>query len=58
MTVVRTNDILNGTNGNDTFNPGLGDDQVYGGSGDDLLVLDYSVDDTGTGMSLLRSSSA
>ena len=57
MTVVRTNDILNGTSGNNTFNPGLGDDQVYGGSGDDLLVLDYSVDDTGTGMSLDASSS-
>ena len=52
MTVVRTNDILNGTSGNDTFNPGLGDDQVYGSSGDDLLILDYSIDDTGTGISL------
>ena len=46
------NDELNGTSENDEFNPGLGDDQVDGGIGNDLLILDYSQGDTGTGMTL------
>jgi len=43
------NNIATGE-GNDTVNPGLGDDNVDGGTGDDLLILDYSVGDTGGGM--------
>lgn len=55
--VYRSNEIFNGGGGNDTFNAGLGnDDQVKGYTGDDLLILDYSVDDTGTGMTLDTSS--
>ncbi|HAG83105.1 MAG TPA: hypothetical protein DCL61_18565 [Cyanobacteria bacterium UBA12227] len=55
--VYRSNEIFNGGGGNDTFNAGLGkDDQVKGYTGDDLLILDYSVDDTGTGMTLDASS--
>lgn len=57
MAVVRTNETLYGTDGNDTFNPGLGNDNVSGGAGDDLLILDYSVGDTGTGMFLFSSTS-
>jgi Ca2+-binding RTX toxin-like protein len=34
--------------GNDTIDPGVGDDQVDGGSGTDLLILDYSLDETAT----------
>jgi Ca2+-binding RTX toxin-like protein len=56
MAVVRTNETLYGTDGNDTFNPGLGDDQVNGYGGDDLLILDYSVGDTGIGMNLYTLS--
>src|SRR5919202_446248 len=56
MAVVRTNDTIYGTDGNDTFNPGLGNDNVSGGAGDDLLIVDYSVGDTGTGMNLYTLS--
>ncbi len=52
MAVVRTDETLYGTDGNDTFNPGLGNDQVNGYGGNDLLILDYSVGDTGTGINL------
>lgn len=39
--------------GNDTVNAGLGFDTVNGGDGDDLLKVDYSVGDTGSGISML-----
>jgi Ca2+-binding RTX toxin-like protein len=43
--------------GNDTVNPGLGlDDYADGGDGDDLLILDFSVTDTGQGVSGYGSS--
>ncbi|HEY9601555.1 MAG TPA: calcium-binding protein [Allocoleopsis sp.] len=58
MAVVRTDETLNGTDANDTFNPGLGNDQVNGYGGDDLLILDYSVGDTGTGMNLFTLSAS
>jgi Ca2+-binding RTX toxin-like protein len=57
MAVVRTNQTIYGTDGNDTFNPGLGNDQVYGYGGNDLLIVDYSVGDTGTGIDLYSPSS-
>jgi serralysin len=42
---------LKGGAGNDIINPGLGSsDQVYGEAGNDLLILDYSVGDTGQGV--------
>jgi Ca2+-binding RTX toxin-like protein len=47
-------DILRGNAGNNDINPGLSNgslDSVDGGSGRDRLTLDYSVDDTGTGIS-------
>ncbi|PSF25954.1 hypothetical protein C7H19_25170 [Aphanothece hegewaldii CCALA 016] len=50
--VYRANDTINGGTGNDTLNAGLGDDNVSGGAGDDLLIIDYSVGDTGKGMYL------
>ncbi|HEY9739832.1 MAG TPA: calcium-binding protein, partial [Coleofasciculaceae cyanobacterium] len=56
MAVVRTDETLYGTDGNDTFNPGLGNDQVNGYGGNDLLILDYSVGDTGTGINLYTLS--
>ena len=49
----RTNDVIRTNGGDDVINPGLGNtDYVYGGAGFDRLILDYSVDDTGGGMSL------
>ena len=49
----RTSDVIRTNGGDDVINPGLGNaDYVYGGVGFDRLILDYSVDDTGGGMSL------
>lgn len=49
---------INGTPGNDTLTPGLGNDiYVCGEDGDDLLVLDFSVTDTGFGVSGYGGSS-
>jgi Ca2+-binding RTX toxin-like protein len=56
--VFRSNDIIRTNGGNDTINPGLGIDYVYGGDGIDHLILDYSIGDTGTGMSFNTVSSA
>ncbi|MFM6270023.1 MAG: calcium-binding protein, partial [Dolichospermum sp.] len=42
--------------GNDTFNTGLGIDVANGGTGDDLLIIDYSIGDTGSGMGLSISA--
>ncbi len=49
--VFRSNDVIRTNGGNDTINPGLGKDYVYGDDGIDHLILDYSIGDTGTGMS-------
>jgi Ca2+-binding RTX toxin-like protein len=49
-TVFRSNDTIRTNAGNDTINAGLGFDSVYGGDGLDHLIVDYSVGDTGTGM--------
>ncbi|MFM6249644.1 MAG: hypothetical protein ACKPEQ_10950, partial [Dolichospermum sp.] len=54
--VVRYNDTINGGAGNDTINTGLGIDVANGGAGDDLLIIDYSIDDTGSGMVLSSSA--
>ncbi|HEY9708810.1 MAG TPA: calcium-binding protein, partial [Oculatellaceae cyanobacterium] len=55
--VYRGNDQFSGGSGNDTLNAGLGNDGAYGGAGDDLLIVDYSVGDTGTGLFLYSSTS-
>ena len=47
--VVRGNDFINGGAGDDTINTGLGIDIANGGVGDDLLIVDYSIGDTGRG---------
>jgi Ca2+-binding RTX toxin-like protein len=39
-------DILNGGAGNDTIKPGVGRDNIDGGTGNDLLILDYSVNES------------
>ena len=54
--VFRSDDVIRTNGGNDTINPGLGRDYVYGGAGIDHLILDYSIGDTGTGMSFNSSS--
>jgi Ca2+-binding RTX toxin-like protein len=54
--VYRGNDEFTGGSGNDSLNAGLGNDYASGGEGDDLLILDYSVGDTGTGMNLYTLS--
>jgi Ca2+-binding RTX toxin-like protein len=52
----RVNNVFNAGIGSDTLNPGLGIDVVDGGPGliflpnDDLLMVDYSVGDIGTGI--------
>lgn len=48
--VLRANDIFRTGNGNDMINAGLGIDTVLAGNGIDHLIVDYSVDDTGSGM--------
>jgi Ca2+-binding RTX toxin-like protein len=55
--VYRGNDQFIGGSGNDTLNAGLGKDGVSGGAGNDLLIVDYSVGDTGTGLFLYSSTS-
>ncbi|MFM6071151.1 MAG: sodium:calcium exchanger, partial [Dolichospermum sp.] len=56
FTGTNGNDTITGTSGNDTINSGLGIDVVNGGAGDDLLIIDYSIDDTGSGMVLSSSA--
>ncbi len=54
----RVNNIFNAGRGADIIAPGLGIDVVDGGSFDDindLLIIDYSVGDTGTGLSTITS---
>ncbi|MFM6871762.1 MAG: hypothetical protein ACKPKQ_17525, partial [Dolichospermum sp.] len=50
--VVRSNESITAGAGNDTFNTGLGIDVANGGTGDDLLIIDYSIGDTGSEMVL------
>ncbi|MDD1474933.1 hypothetical protein MEO41_27225, partial [Dolichospermum sp. ST_sed4] len=52
FTGTNGNNTITGTSGNDTINSGLGIDVVDGGVGDDLLIVDYSIGDTGSGMVL------
>ncbi|MFN5892745.1 MAG: hypothetical protein ACK45Z_08945, partial [Dolichospermum sp.] len=52
FTGTNGNDTITGTSGNDTINSGLGIDLVNGGVGDDLLIVDYSIGDTGSEMVL------
>jgi Ca2+-binding RTX toxin-like protein len=52
FTGTNGNDNITGTSGNDTINTGLGMDVAIGGAGDDLLIVDYSIGDTGSGMNL------
>ncbi|MFM5943020.1 MAG: calcium-binding protein, partial [Dolichospermum sp.] len=54
--VVRYNDTINSGAGNDTINTGLGIDVANGGAGDDLLIVDYSIGDTGREMVLSSSA--
>ncbi|MFM6673024.1 MAG: calcium-binding protein, partial [Dolichospermum sp.] len=54
--VVRSNESITAGAGNDTFNTGLGNDVADGGTGDDLLIIDYSIGDTGSGMVLSSSA--
>jgi Ca2+-binding RTX toxin-like protein len=54
--VLRGNDTLDGGAGNDTFDAGLGDrDSVVGGEGNDLLIINYSLGDTGQKMTFVAS---
>ena len=56
--VVRSKDDIKTNAGNDTINAGLGYlDKVDGGTGIDHLTIDYSVGDTGGGMSFNNVSS-
>ncbi|MFM6001220.1 MAG: hypothetical protein ACKPCI_21165, partial [Dolichospermum sp.] len=56
FTGTNGNDTITGTSGNDTINSGLGIDVVNGGAGDDLLIIDYSIGDTGSEMVLSSSA--
>ena len=52
--VVRSDDTISTGSGNDTINAGLGSyDRVFGDDGNDLLIVDYSKGDTGTGMTFV-----
>lgn len=54
--VLRANDSINTGAGNDVLSAGLGIDSVNGGSGVDRLIVDYSVGDTGSGMTFQGSN--
>ena len=54
--VLRANDSINTGAGNDVLSAGLGIDRVNGGSGVDRLIVDYSVGDTGSGMTFQGSN--
>ncbi len=49
---AKTTNYINTGAGNDTIDAGLGIDSVNGGNGNDLLIVNYSVGDTGTGMQI------
>lgn len=56
--VIRSSDTISTNGGDDTINPGLGNyEYVYGGDGFDHLIIDYSIGDTGTGMTFSSNSS-
>jgi Ca2+-binding RTX toxin-like protein len=53
---ISQNDSIYGGNGNDTINAGLEIDIVDGIINDnDLLIINYSIGDTGTGMQMSPS---
>jgi Ca2+-binding RTX toxin-like protein len=52
ITAGNGNDISNAEAGDDTVRVGLGFDQADGGEGNDLLIIDYSVRDTGSGVTV------
>ncbi|MCS6282959.1 MAG: hypothetical protein HUM72_20535, partial [Dolichospermum sp.] len=52
FTGTNGNDTITGSSGNDTINTGLGIDSANGGAGDDLLIVNYSIGETGREMSL------
>ncbi|MEI3652169.1 MAG: sodium:calcium exchanger, partial [Dolichospermum lemmermannii FEM_B0920] len=52
FTGTNGNETITGTSGNDTINTGLGIDSANGGAGDDLLIVNYSIGETGREMSL------
>ena len=54
--VLRANDDIRTEAGNDILSAGLGIDSVNGGSGTDRLIVDYSIGDTGSGMTFLGSN--
>jgi RTX calcium-binding nonapeptide repeat (4 copies) len=55
--VLRQDDQFITGGGNDTVNAGLGArDRVFAGEGIDHLIIDYSIGDTGAGMTLQGSS--
>ena len=54
--VLRANDSINTGAGDDVLSAGLGIDRVNGGAGTDRLIVDYSVGDTGSGMTFQGSN--
>ncbi|MBC7516982.1 MAG: calcium-binding protein [Alkalinema sp. FL-bin-369] len=54
--VLRANDTINTGDGNDVLSAGLGVDFVNGGGGTDRLIIDYSIGDTGSGMTFPGSN--
>ncbi|NJM47105.1 MAG: hypothetical protein HC860_13860 [Alkalinema sp. RU_4_3] len=57
-TVMRSDEVFNGGAGDDTLDAGLGlNDEIHGGSGTDLMLLDYSIGDTGEELEFQISSS-
>jgi Ca2+-binding RTX toxin-like protein len=51
----RVNNTFITNAGNDTVNAGIGFDFADGGDGDDLLIVDYSAQDFGSGMTLFAT---
>ncbi len=54
----RVNNTFITNAGNDTVNAGIGFDFADGGDGDDLLIVDYSAQDFGSGMTLFATGEA
>lgn len=55
--VIRSSDTISTNGGDDTINPGLGIYKyVDGGAGFDHLILDFSIGDTGSGMTFSSNS--
>jgi Ca2+-binding RTX toxin-like protein len=51
----RVNNTFITKEGNDTVNAGIGFDFADGGNGDDLLIVDYSAGDFGSGMTMFAN---